>query len=197
MDDFKEILGSFMPLIISFFLALILCVIIDRCVKPKDGEEIKIEHTTDTIVKERVDTFFQAYPIASGIVFKHDTVTVLKTAKDTAKKEEVVIPITQKYYHKDSLYDAWISGYAQNLDSISVYPKHTFTTINNTTTITKMKYTPKLYVIGGLNAHHGTFYPNVGISLATKKKWLVGAKIGLYEKEPIYSVEIGYNILQK
>lgn len=196
MNDIDSIKENLIPMAIGFFLAILVCWIIEMCTYD-GGNETKIEFTTDTIVKEKIDTLYQAYPIASGIEYIHDTTTIVKLAKDTTRQEEVIIPITQKYYHKDSLYDAWVSGYAQNLDSIFVYPKHTFTTINNTTTITKTKYTPKLYVIGGLNAHHGIFYPNVGISLATKKKWLVGAKIGLYEKDPVYSLEVGYNILKK
>ena len=32
----------------------------------------------------------------------------------------VEVPITQKYYHEDSLYDAWVSGFLPQLDSIQV-----------------------------------------------------------------------------
>lgn len=46
-------------------------------------------------------------------------------APDSAAVE---IPITQKHY-RGSTYEAWVSGFAQNLDSLFVYPRREIVTI--------------------------------------------------------------------
>ncbi len=35
----------------------------------------------------------------------------------------VVLPIEQRHYRQDSVYDAWVSGYAPRLDSLRVYQR--------------------------------------------------------------------------
>ncbi len=50
---------------------------------------------------------------------------------------DVIIPITQNHY-KDSLYEAWVSGYDPKLDSIRLFIPHTSMHINTQTT--EMKY---------------------------------------------------------
>nr|DAI30105.1 MAG TPA: hypothetical protein [Caudoviricetes sp.] len=77
--------------------------------------------------------------------------------------DSVFLPITQKTYHKDSSYTAWVSGYCPNLDSIHVYNR----TIIKTITITKSKKEKRFGV--GLQAGYGfgkngaTPYIGVGV----------------------------------
>lgn len=59
----------------------------------------------------------------------------LKTAADTiylpaapADSAEVVLPVEQKHYRGNE-YEAWVSGYHPQLDSISIYNRMTETTI--------------------------------------------------------------------
>lgn len=72
----------------------------------------------------------------------------------------VEVPITQKYY-ADSVYEAWVSGFAQNLDSIRVYAR--------TETITVREYKPpNRWHIGptvGIGYTPRGIEPFVGISL--------------------------------
>ena len=63
------------------------------------------------------------------------TDTIFVAIKDTIRVNDTlfqIVPKTQKYYAKDSLYKAWVSGYKPNLDSIQVYPKTITNTITNT-----------------------------------------------------------------
>lgn len=74
---------------------------------------------TVTVITERIDTVERIRPvyIAERVV---DSVRIPVYLHDTTFVE---VPITQKYYHEDSLYDAWVSGFLPQLDSISVYQK--------------------------------------------------------------------------
>ena len=54
----------------------------------------------------------------------------------------------------------------------------------------------KLYAQGGFFARDGIFLPSVGISIASPKKWSLGANISIPHKgSPEYNITIGYNIL--
>ncbi len=73
----------------------------------------------------------------------------------------VEIPITQKHY-RDSTYEAWVSGFAQNMDSIRVYPR--------TETITIRDYKPPNRWHLGLTAGYAYtprgFQPYIGIGIS-------------------------------
>lgn len=83
-----------------------------------------------TTVKVRDNTFHEPEPVREGdarIVYvpvkrDDDTTEVKKNMTEEALKvvgDSVEIPITQKVY-EDSLYTAYVSGYRQSLDSITV-----------------------------------------------------------------------------
>ena len=77
----------------------------------------KIVEKVDTLVTVRFDTIREKYPVylTERVV---DSVRVV--LHDTTYIE---VPITQKHYHKDSLFDAWVSGFLPQLDSINVFQK--------------------------------------------------------------------------
>lgn len=72
----------------------------------------------------------------------------------------VEIPITQKHY-RDSTYEAWVSGFAQNLDSIRVFAR--------TNTITIREYKPPnrwhVGITAGYGYTPGGFKPCIGIGV--------------------------------
>lgn len=79
-----------------------------------------------------VDTAYQFIEVNNMV---HDTVAV-------------AVPITSKHYNAPE-YDAWVSGFEPNLDSISIYNKTEYIT----TTITRTKPPDKweLDVVGGID----------------------------------------------
>ena len=81
----------------------------------------KIVEKVDTLVTVRFDTIREKYPVylTERVV---DSVRIPVYLHDTTFVE---VPITQKYYHEDSLFDAWVSGFLPQLDSINVYQKTT------------------------------------------------------------------------
>lgn len=116
-------LGVIAILLIAFNLALHRI----KVLKSNEGKIIR-----DTTIVVRYDTVKITKPtyISQKVV---DTLLVPIT--DTLRHNDtlyVPIPKTQRYYAKDSLYRAWVSGYKPNLDSIYVFPKTIYQNITNT-----------------------------------------------------------------
>lgn len=98
---------------------------------------------------------------------------------DTSKMIAVEVPITSKHYGcKD--YDAWVSGYEPNLDSIKVYQRTEY--ITERITISKPPNKWELELIGGLdyNTARQDFTPYAGGEIVYKPNRLqVGARAGV------------------
>lgn len=110
--------------IIAFMCGLWLCLLITRCTNKAATEPT----LRDTIV----DTIKVVKPIAvDSVVTRHKWVNVERVKDTTIVNEvsEVVfdtirirLPIESKHYTAES-YDAWVSGYEPQLDSIKVYQR--------------------------------------------------------------------------
>lgn len=108
--------------IIAFMCGLWLCLLITRCTNKAATEQ----PIRDTIV----DTIKVIKPIAvDSVVTRYKWVNVERVKDTTIVNEvsEVVfdtirirLPIESKHYTAES-YDAWVSGYEPQLDSINVY----------------------------------------------------------------------------
>ena len=91
----------------------------------------KVITNVDTLYVQNVDTIFQKD-------IEYITEKVVDTLYITNVVDSVVkLPVTQKHYKEDSLYDAWVSGYEPSLDSISVYGKTETRFVTETKTIEK------------------------------------------------------------
>ena len=101
----------------------------------------------DTLVKYRTDTIFYEKPIyVKQTVLKCDTIQVWSPYEQDSVNVE--LPYIQKEF-KDSLYEAWVSGYQEvNLDSIRVFKEKQIIEINNTKYVTKYKNRPFGFSIG-------------------------------------------------
>lgn len=94
------------------------------------------------VIKEKVirDTIFSKKPVyINKQIIRTDTVQLYDIKQDSVY---VKLPYIQKEF-KDSLYEAWVSGYQEvNLDSIRVFKEKQILEINNTNYITKYKNRP-------------------------------------------------------
>ena len=94
------------------------------------------------VIKEKVvrDTIFSEKPVyINKQIVRTDTVQLYDIKQDFV---QVKLPYIQKEF-KDSLYEAWVSGYQEvNLDSIRVFKEKQILEINNTNYITKYKNRP-------------------------------------------------------
>ena len=116
-------LGVIIALIIAFNIALHRI----KVLKANDGKVIR-----DTTIVVSYDTIKVTKPV---YISQKVIDTLLVPITDTLRQNDtlyVPIPKTQRYYAIDSLYQAWVSGYKPNLDSIKVFPKTIYTTITNT-----------------------------------------------------------------
>lgn len=125
---------------------------------------------TDTLYLRDTIRIDKPVPVPKPVYLPSDTVRLVSVQHDTV---EVLVPMEQKHY-RDSLYDAWVSGYKPNLDSLHVYP----VTKIITTTVT----IPQKVKHWGIGVHAG-----VGVQYGTiGKRMDVGPYIG---------VGISYNLL--
>lgn len=145
------------------------------------------KHITDTVTILRIDTIRERIPhfISEKIV---DTVFIEKTSENALK-----LPITQRYYNTDS-YQAWVSGYRPNLDSINVFQKIVTNTVNHT--IIKEVYPKHIdwYLNAGSILIDKKAAPYVGLNMKLKNDLVIGVNAGVYEKEMFYGFNIGFKL---
>jgi hypothetical protein len=157
----KYIYSAVVGIIIILIIALGIAI---KKIEKLNGDSGKVIRDTTIVVK---------YDTLKIIKPKYITQTVIDSVfvpiKDTLRINDTlyqVLPKTQRYYVKDSVYKAWISGYKPQLDSIQVYPKTIIQTINNTITRKPSKFGI------GISAGYGVtvnkqpiFVPFIGVSL--------------------------------
>lgn len=149
-------------------------------------------------------------------VTKTDTVTEYKIIRDTAFVErpklckEIIMDtvwldslldgdynhliVSQKEY-KDSNYVAWVSGVEPQLDSIMVFnnTEYIFKTSTIETVKTIEDKTGKCFIGAGLYRLDNALVPKLNV-VYQKKRIMVGASVGLYNKQPIYGVDFNFNV---
>ena len=148
---------------------------------------------TDTIsvteYKTIVDTIFVDKPKYYKEVVR-DTVPL----NQFARNEDNYLVVTQKEY-RDSNYVAWVSGVEPQLDSIMVFNSTEY--VFKTSTIEKVKTiedkTGKCFAGAGIYRLDNTLVPKLNV-VYQKKRIMVGASVGLYNKQPICGVDINYKI---
>lgn len=130
---------------------------------------------TQEVVKIRYDTipiFISTPKPTDSTILRYETVVVpvrdTILISDTAKIDSVnvVVPIMQKVY-RDSLYQAWVSGYNPSLDSIHISQR--ITTITRAITNTEVQYKTKRWSVGlhlGIGVTPHKIEPYVGIGVA-------------------------------
>ena len=141
------------------------------------------------------------------VVVKHDTtvITKVKIVKEPADtvyitvRDSIPVPVPRQEYtfSKKDVFDFKVKGFDVEFLEANVYPKTVYKTVTNETTTTITKYKSSLFVFGGFSWICGDFSPKVGVSLSLKGKWLISGDLGLYRKEPIYGLSVGYNVLNR
>lgn len=107
---------------------------------------------TDTLYLRDTIRIDRPVPKPYPVYLPSDTVRLVTTQHDTV---EVLVPMEQKHY-SDSLYDAWVSGYKPNLDSLRIYQTTKVVTITETIKVPEKKRWGLGIQVGG------TYLPKVG-----------------------------------
>lgn len=173
---------QWIPYIVIVILAV--CLVLSLTHK----KEVILENrTTDTITIVRADTIRERIPhfITEKVL---DTIFVEKVSENGLK-----LPITQRYYSTD-LYQAWVSGYKPNLDSINVFNKVVERTVNHT--IDRVVYPKSIdwYLNAGSMFIDKKAAPYVGLNMKLKNDLVIGVNAGVYEKEMFYGFNIGFKL---
>lgn len=148
---------------------------------------------TDTIsvteYKTIVDTIFVDKPKYYKEVVR-DTVPL----NQFVGNEDNYLVVTQKEY-RDSNYVAWVSGVEPQLDSIMVFnnTEYVFKTSTIETIKTIEDKTGKWFAGAGIYRLDNTLVPRLNI-VYKKKRIMVGASVGLYNKQPIYGVDFNFKV---
>lgn len=143
----------------------------------------------DTINTTRVDTCNILVPQYKYI----RVIDTLRIAVDDGKS--VNLPITQKHYAKDSVYDAWVSGYEPHLDSISIYERTKTQIITNTTTRLIESDKWSYYSSIGFSNNGNENFATMGLTINSPKKWSWGVNVGIGNDGHLYyGINVGLKL---
>ena len=173
-----------------FHLLYIVVIVVLVALLFASKRQIKVveNRVTDTILHLKIDTITQYVP---KYVTKKTTDTIYLQAND---KNEVAIEIEQKHYSENGVYDAWISGYKPQLDSIKIYPRVEYKTITNNITKEIYKSTIDFYPYIGFKRLDDKIGQVIGLSVKMPKKWIYSAEIGVMDNKMMYGVTVGYKM---
>ena len=177
---------------VIFLLGVFVGTVCGELIPPNDAQPQYIYETkTDTVTKYKIvrDTTFVERPKVYKEIIR-DTIQ-LNSLLDNGSKHLVV---SQKEY-RDSNYVAWVSGVEPQLDSIMVFnnTEYIFKTATIETIKTIEDKTGKCFMGAGLYRLGNTLVPKLNV-VYQKKRIMVGASVGLYNKQPIYGVDFNFNV---
>ena len=167
---------------------VVIVVLVTLLFSSKRQIKVVENRVTDTIIHLKIDTITQYVP---KYVTKKTTDTIYLQAND---KNEVAIEIEQKYYSENGIYDAWISGYKPQLDSIKTYPRVEYKTITNNITKEIYKSTIDFYPYIGFKRLDDNIGQVFGLTIKMPKKWIYSAEIGVMDNKMMYGVTVGYKL---
>ena len=179
----KKALSLILLACIAFFLGWL--------TRPYQEKNNALEAKNDTVTVVRRDTVSVSYQIPQYV---RTTDSVYITLRDTTvvryrDTATISLPVTQKYYSSDN-YRAWVSGYEPRLDSIMTFNK----TVTKTVTKEVEHKTTDLYIDAGSMMIKGDLAPNMGLSVKFRNNFVLGGKVGYYDKSLYYGFNVGFKI---
>ena len=156
-------------------------------IKPQCNYETK----TDTVTEYKIisDTAFVERPKLCKEIIR-DTVWL-----DSLRYNGYNHLIASQKEYRDSNYVAWVSGVEPQLDSIMVFnnTEYVFKTSTIETVKTIEDKTGKWFAGAGIYRLDNTLVPKLNV-VYQKKRIMVGASVGLYNKQPIYGVDFNFKV---
>ncbi len=173
-----------------FHLLYIVVIVVLVTLFFSSKRQIKVveNRVTDTILQVKIDTITQYFP---KYVTKKTTDTIYLPSND---KSDVVLEIEQFHFSKEGAYDAWISGYKPQLDSIKTYPRVEYRTITNNITKEIYKSTIDFYPYIGFKRFDDNIGQVFGLTIKMHKKWIYSAEICVMDNKMMYGVTVGYKL---
>lgn len=178
--------------LIPWAIVAVLVVLLIWSLGTDSGEPEVIEkHTTDTLTIVKTDTVHLT-KVLTRVERVIDTTYI--TVNDT-----LLVPVPRKEYlfKADDLFDFRVKGYDVELLDVRVYPKTVYKTVTNTVEKEIYKNAWNSYLGVGIWAFNKEVVPTVNLMVKSPNRWLFGANIGWYNKQPIYGGSVNYKILGK
>lgn len=167
---------------------IIAVLLVSLIVSLTNRKVVIVEKTTsDTVTLAKFDTIYVQEPI-----FIKELIVDTFFIKDSLNND-YIMPKTQRYY-KDSMYEAWVSGYRPNLDSLNIFRKIITNTITNTVTREIYPKTTDLYLNVGSDYIGKQFAPNVGLTVKFKRNFMLSGNVGYYDKNLYYGLKVGFKL---
>lgn len=165
-------------------LAALVTVLSARC---GQEPEVSERETADTVYVTRTDTVRVTEPV---YVRERIVDTLLVHVNDTVY---VPVPIVQRMFSGPD-YEAWVSGYEPQLDSLNIFRKTEYRYIDRT--VERTVHEPDrlhMWVNGGFLAGREVFIPEIYLTLQTKGP--VSVSLGTYWHDGFgVRAGIGYRI---
>ena len=182
---------KFFVFLFGMLLGIDVCIILSICneIPPNNITVTKTDTISVTEYQTIVDTIFVEKPKYYKEVVR-DTVPLNKFVRN----EDSCLVVTQKEY-RDSNYVAWVSGVEPQLDSIMVFnnTEYVFKTSTIETVKTIECKTGKLFAGAGIYSFDNALVPKLNIGYQ-KNRIMVGASVGLYNKQPIYGIDFNFKV---
>lgn len=119
-----------------------------------------------------------------------DTVYILESG------DSITLPVEQKYYKQNGLYEAWVSGVYPQLDSIKVKSIVEYKTITNTVTNTIVQKEWNTSLETGLMMVKKDPLPYGGVRLTSPRGYSFAANIGYFNESVVYGFSFGVKLNQ-
>lgn len=167
---------------------MIAVLLVSLIVSLTNRKEVIVEKTTsDTVTIVKLDTVKVKIP-----TFIKEVIVDTFLIKDSLNYD-YIMPKTQRYY-KANDYEAWVSGYRPNLDSLNIFRKTITNTITNTVTKEIYPKTTDWYLNVGSDYIGKQFAPNVGLAVKFKRNFMLSGNVGYYDKNLYYGFKIGFKL---
>lgn len=123
--------------------------------KSNGNDLLPVVVKTDTITTIKIDTIREVQPVKVSEIITHiDTIYM----RDTII---IPVPISQSYY-RGADYEAWVSGYKPNLDSINVFRSTEVRYVTNTKIIREKEKKWGIGIQAGYGWNGEKFTPYIG-----------------------------------
>lgn len=146
-----------------------------------------VVYNTDTLVVTKYDTVYIEKP-------KYITKYVIDTLVIEKEGTTLSLPVIQKHYSQNGIYDAWVSGVSAELDSIRTYNKTEYKTITETKVVQQNANKVGFYPYVGLFSNNGHIGERIGMAITTKKRLMFSGEVGLMNGKVYYGANVGYKI---
>lgn len=182
---------NFYVFLLGILLGFFVCMMLStyKEITPNRIPVAKTDTISVTEYQTIVDTIFVDKPKYYKEVIR-DTVPI----NQFVINEDSCLVVTQKEY-RDSNYVAWVSGVEPQLDSIMVFnnTEYVFKTSTIETVKTIEDKTGKLFSGAGIYKVDNALVPKLNIGYQ-KNRIMVGASVGLYNKQPIYGIDFYFKV---